>query len=124
VVELLVTQPARSARLVVVTHDPADWLARAAALARSAYRVPPRGETHEEARMSQGGLTGDDETGAEAGNERNEGRPTGTPKASEADRGRPEPVREDATPERPDTTVAPEEQGEAPETEHAPGSDL
>ena len=73
--------------------------------------------------MSQGELTGDHESGAEAGNERNEGRPAGTPAATEADRGRPEPVREDSTPDAA-TTVAPEERGEEPETEHAPGSDL
>jgi hypothetical protein len=74
--------------------------------------------------MTQGGLTGDPDTGAEAGDERNEGHPTGTPAATEADRGRPEPVREDSGREQAGETVAPEEKGEPVETENAPGSDL
>lgn len=74
--------------------------------------------------MTQGGMTGDQESGAEAGNERNDGRPTGTPAATEQDRGRPEPVREGSDPEPADRTIAPEEQGEEVGTEHAPGSDL
>ena len=121
--------------------DPADWLARTAALVRDSsgrrpvqpVRAPSRVKgvplrtnvpnERQEAPMSQGKLTGDHESGAEAGNERNEGRPAGTPAATEADRGRPEPAREDSTPDAA-TTVAPEERGEEPETEHAPGSDL
>jgi len=74
--------------------------------------------------MSQGGMDRDQETGAEAGNERNDGRPTGTPAATEEDLGRPEEVREESDAEAPGATIAPEEKGEAPETEHAPGADL
>jgi hypothetical protein len=74
--------------------------------------------------MTQGGLTGDPDTGAEAGDERNEGRPSGTPAASGADQGRPEPVREDDSREQAGETVAPEEKGHPVETENAPGSDL
>jgi hypothetical protein len=74
--------------------------------------------------MTQGGLTGDPDTGAEAGDERNEGRPSGAPTAGEADRGRPEQVREDEGREQAGETVAPEEKGQEVETENAPGSDL
>lgn len=81
--------------------------------------------------MSQGGhgeshpIGGDNV--AEAGNERSDGRPAGVPSsAGDRPEGRPETV-ESATPAGSGgdvETVAPEEKGEAPATEHAPGSDL
>jgi hypothetical protein len=74
--------------------------------------------------MTQGELTGGPDSAAEAGDERNEGRPTGTPPASPQDRGRPETAREDSGSEQAGETVAPEEKGHPVETENAPGSDL
>jgi hypothetical protein len=58
--------------------------------------------------------------------ERTEGRPSGTAPATPDDTGRPDAVRDDTSGMSTDTdeTVAPEEKGEEPETEHAPGSDL
>ena len=57
--------------------------------------------------------------------ERTEGRPSEVPPATPADTGRPDPVREGSTGTAgTEGTVAPEERGEEPETEHAPGADL
>jgi hypothetical protein len=74
--------------------------------------------------------SGSQEAGvAGAGGERGDGRPAGVPAGSGDDlEGRPATVRE-ASPERVPAadevpTVAPEERGETPETEHAPGADL
>ena len=64
-----------------------------------------------------------------AAEERGDGRPSGVPAATGANvEGRPASVR-DATPDQVPPadavpTVAPEERGETPATEHAPGADL
>lgn len=65
----------------------------------------------------------------EQGDERGDGRPSGVPgRTGELLEGRPSVVREatpTGVPPAGDTeTVAPEEEGETPETEHAPGADL
>ena len=60
-----------------------------------------------------------------AGSERTEGRPSDVPPATPDDKGRPAATRDEPGDEpRTDRTVAPEEEGEEPATEHAPGSDL
>jgi hypothetical protein len=58
--------------------------------------------------------------------ERTDGRPSDTPPATAADTGRPESLRDTpaGTPAGTEGTVAEEEQGAEPDTEHAPGSDL
>jgi len=60
------------------------------------------------------------------GNERTEGRPSDVPPATTDDTGRPDVMRDTpaGTPAGTEGTIAEEEKGGEPETEHAPGSDL
>lgn len=80
--------------------------------------------------MNQGGTgSGPERTGNEsdaAAVERTDGRPTDVGPATPHDSGRPSVARTNTGGPDAETaqTVAPEEKGEEPETEHAPGGDL
>lgn len=83
------------------------------------------GESVSERRGGADGGQRADEQGAERG----DGRPSGVPgRTGEHLEGRPSDVREasprDVPPADDVRTIAPEEEGETPETEHAPGADL
>jgi hypothetical protein len=80
-------------------------------------------------RRGTGSGGGNEDPGSSGGEERGDGRPSGVPGgAGENAEGRPANAR-DASPDQVPSadavpTVAPEERGETPETEHAPGADL
>lgn len=94
------------------------------------------GEMSEERRHEQAGESVSERTGRsdgqrvdEQGTERGDGRPSGVPGTTGGHvEGRPSVVREaaptDVPPAEEVRTVAPEEEGETPETEHGPGADL